>query len=173
MSALQDQAVVLRPIEPTDLGKLNQWKNDEEVYRYLGGGFLPVSMAIQERWMPSLMDTTGDTKRFMIEHLGAPVGMIGLYSISWVHQTCSLGIYIGEKDCRGKGIAKKAYFLLENYAYRYLHLRKVRADVVADNEAAVSMYGALGFRQAGCLVDERWIDGNYHDLLIMEKLLHD
>ncbi len=84
---LSNGNVSLRPIERRDLDKLNQWKNDESVYRFLGGGFLPVSRDIQEKWLDSLMDTTGNSKRFMIENdVGEAVGMIGLYGIgpvSW------------------------------------------------------------------------------------------
>lgn len=106
---LSNGNVSLRPIERRDLDKLNQWKNDESVYRFLGGGFLPVSRDIQEKWLDSLMDTTGNNKRFIIENeVGEAVGMIGLYGINWVHRTCELGIFIGDGSQRGKGYASSA-----------------------------------------------------------------
>lgn len=106
---LSNGNVSLRPIEKRDLDKLNLWKNDESVYRFLGGGFLPVSRDIQEKWLDSLMDTTGNNKRFIIENeVGEAVGMIGLYGINWVHRTCELGIFIGDGSQRGKGYASSA-----------------------------------------------------------------
>lgn len=172
MPILSDEKVSLRPIERKDITYLNKWKNDEETYKYLGGGFLPVAVGIQEKWLDALMDTTGNNKRFIIEDPeGSPVGMIGLYDIKWVHRTCELGIFIGEKGMRGKGYASSAYKLLEGYARRYLNLRKIEADVVRSNGAAVAMYQKLHFTQAGCLKEERFVDGQYHDLLVMEKFL--
>lgn len=174
MGVLSNGNVSLRPIERRDLDKLNQWKNDESVYRFLGGGFLPVSRDIQEKWLDSLMDTTGNSKRFMIENdVGEAVGMIGLYGINWVHRTCELGIFIGDGSQRGKGYASSAYRLLEAYGAMYLNLRKVTADVVDKNDAAVSFYENLHFRQAGRLSKQRFIGGEYCDLLIMEKFLGD
>ena len=171
---LSNGNVSLRPIERRDLDKLNQWKNDESVYRFLGGGFLPVSRDIQEKWLDSLMDTTGNSKRFMIENdVGEAVGMIGLYGINWVHRTCELGIFIGDGSQRGKGYASSAYRLLEAYGAMYLNLRKVTADVVDKNDAAGSFYENLHFRQAGRLSKQRFIGGEYCDLLIMEKFLGD
>lgn len=172
MAILTGNKVSLRPIERGDLEKLNQWKNDEAVYQNLGGGFMPVSIHIQEKWMDSLMDTTGNNKRFMIEtHEGEAIGMIGLYSINWIHRTCELGIFIGEKEQQGKGYGKEAYQLLERFAESYLNLRKIKAFVVADNASATKMYDRLGFRKAGELLKERYINGTYHSVNIMEKFL--
>lgn len=172
MAILKGNNVSLRPIERSDLEKLNQWKNDDEVYQNLGGGFMPVSVNVQEKWMDSLIDTTGNNKRFMIETCeGEAIGMIGLYSINWIHRTCELGIFIGEKKQQGKGYGKEAYQLLESFAEKYLNLRKMKAFVVADNTSATRMYDRLGFNKVGELLQERFINGNYHSVLIMEKFL--
>lgn len=118
------------------------------------------------------MDTTGNCKRFIIEtNESRVIGMIGLYDISWIHRTCELGIMIGDTSAQGNGYGPQAYRLLASYAQRYLGLRKIKAYVVKDNLAAVKMYEKLDFRQVGELIDERYIDGTFHSLLIMEKFL--
>lgn len=172
MSVLAGDRVLLRPIERRDLEKLNKWKNDESIYQNLGGGFMPVSINIQEKWMDDMMDTTGNSKRFMIDMIqDGTIGMVGLYDINWIHRTCELGIFIGDINQQGKGYGREAYMLLEKFAYQYLNLRKIKVFVVADNAAAAKMYDRLGFAQAGELVDERYINGSYHSVLIMEKFL--
>lgn len=172
MAILTGNKLLLRPIERKDLEKLNQWKNDEMVYKNLGGGYMPVSINIQEKWLDSMMDTMGNNKRFIIETLdGERIGMIGLYSINWIHRTCELGIYIGDREQQGKGYGKEAYQMLENFAESYLNLRKIKVYVVVDNDFAISMYDHLGFSKVGELVEERFIHGNYHSVLIMEKFL--
>lgn len=169
---LKGEEIRLRPIERRDLELLNKWKNDEEVYHNLGGGYMPVSVDIQEKWMDSMMDTTGNNKRFIIEtNDGKAIGMVGLYGIQWIHRTCELGIYIGEKDQQGKGYGRKSYQLLEDFAAKYLNLRKIKAYVVKDNDSATRMYDRLGFRNAGELLEERFINGEYHSVLIMEKFI--
>ena len=173
MEILKGDLVLLRPIERRDLEKLNQWKNDENVFRYLGGGYMPVSIDVQEKWMDSLMDTTGSSKRFIISISGGEsIGMVGLYNINWIHRTCDLGIYIGEKNHQRKGYGKEAYQLLEGFAACYLNLRKIKAYVVSNNTSAIKMYSNLGFYKAGELVKERYICGVYHSVAIMEKYLN-
>lgn len=172
MSVLNGENVSLRPIEKSDLESLNKWKNDEDVYRYLGGGFAPVSKDVQSEWLSSLMDMSGNCRRFIIEDLNSnALGMIGLYNINWIHRTCELGIFLGEEAARGKGLASEAYLLIEAYASRYLNLRKIKASVVSENTAAVNMYKKLSFNHAGTMAQERYINGAYCDLLLMEKII--
>ena len=54
MRIMQGDKISLRPVEKRDLSFLNNWKNNEEVYQYLGGGYMPVSIDIQEEWMLSM-----------------------------------------------------------------------------------------------------------------------
>ena len=106
------------------------------------------------------METTGENKRFMIEdRSGQPVGMTGIYGINWIHRTCEFGVFIGVKEEQGKGYGSEAYRIREGFGGKYLNLRKIKVLVVKVNAAAVTMYRKLGFRQAGELQDERFING--------------
>src|SRR5690625_1829038 len=169
---LTGEKIMLRPIQKKDLIHLNSWKNDETVFRYLGGGFMPVSIDQQEKWLDSMIDLTGSNKRYIICELEEnPIGMIGLYGINWIHRTCEVGLYIGEETARGKGYAKEAYRLIEYFAKAHLNIRKIRLNVVYDNESAASLWNSLGFEQVGIFKKERFINGGYMDLILMEKFI--
>ncbi len=164
--------VYLTPIELEDIELLNKWKNDEDVYKYLGGGYRPISVSQQRKWMDILVENNLENQRYIIlDEDYNKVGFIGLYNISPIHRTCSLGLYIGEKESWGKGIASKAYRALECYAKMYLNIRKINLEVIEKNENAVKMYQKLGFDICGKHKEERFIDGKYEDLLIMEKFI--
>lgn len=167
------ERVYLRPIVKDDLPHLNQWRNDEDTFRFLGGGFMPISMDLQARWLDSLMDTTGSNKRYMIciRENYLPIGMIGLYDINWIHRVCEVGLYIGDDRARGKGFASEAYSLIERFARDYLNLRKIKLSVVSDNLPGVKMWQSLGYEKVGELNEERYIGGQYRNLIIMEKFI--
>lgn len=166
------EEIYLRPIKKNDLKLLNKWKNDKEVFKYLGGGFMPISIDQQEKWLESMIDLTGNNRRFIVctsNH--DSIGMIGLYDINWIHKNCEVGLYIGEKNFHGKGYAKQAYDLIEKYAKEYLNLRKIKLNVVNNNEKATNLWNTLGFKKVGMLKEERFIEGKYMDLIIMEKFI--
>ncbi|RFA33376.1 hypothetical protein CAI16_14965 [Virgibacillus dokdonensis] len=166
------EKVFLRPILKEDVKLLNEWKNDEETFRFLGGGFMPVSLDQHKEWMDSIIDTTGENKRFMICTKDKnPIGMVGLYDINWVHRTCEIGIYIGEQNVRGKGYGKEACSLIEEFARKYLNLRKIKLNVVFENAKAIHLWEKLNYEIVGVLKKERFINDEYKDLVIMEKFL--
>lgn len=163
--------IKLRPIIKEDLASLNRWKNDKETFKYLGGGFHPVSIDEQEKWLDSMIKMTNQNKRYIILADEKPIGMIGLYAIHLINQNCEVGVYIGEKEYRGKGYAKQAYLLFEDYAKQFLNIRKVKLFVVFENKHALSYWKKLGFEEVGTLHQERYIEGEFKDLMIMEKFL--
>lgn len=164
--------IYLIPVEIEDLELLNKWKNDEDVYKYLGGGYRPTSISQQKKWIELLTENTLENQRYMIlNEENNKVGFIGLYNISSIHRTSSLGLYIGEKDSWGKGIATRAYKALENYAKEYLNIRKIHLEVVEKNEVAVKLYKRLGFEVCGRYKNERFINGKYENLLLMDKFI--
>ncbi|MDG4850637.1 GNAT family N-acetyltransferase [Peribacillus frigoritolerans] len=169
---IKGEKIYLRPILKKDIIFLNEWKNDEETYQYLGGGFMPTSIDQQEKWMDSMIDTSGNNKRFIIcDNQNEPIGMVGLYDINWIHRTCEIGIYIGSKSAKGKGYGKEACELLEQFANENLNLRKIKLNVVSDNGAATHMWQSLGYEKIGEYKDERFIKGEYKCLILMEKFI--
>lgn len=168
---LKSERVTLRPILKEDLSLINKWKNDYEVFKFLGGGFMPISIDQQSKWMDSMIDNTGNNKRFSIVNEDSKcIGIIGLYNINWINRNCEFGIYIGEKDQWGKGYAKESMIQIIDFAFNVLNLRKIKLDVVKDNQSAIKMYSKLGFKIIGEYKQERFIENEYKDVVIMELL---
>lgn len=168
---LNQDNLVLRPILRSDLEKLNKWKNDEEIFMFLGGGFNPQSIDQQALWIDKIINIDDKNKRFIIEVDSEAIGLIGLYNIHNIYQNCEIGMYIGEKDFQGKGYAKDACNLIEKYAFEYLNMRKIKLFVVDDNSKALKFWRKLGYKIVGTLEEERYIKGQFRDLVIMEKFL--
>jgi len=169
---IKGNMIYLRPIQKNDITYLNKWKNDEETYMYLGGGFMPTSIDLQEKWLDSLIDTTGNNKWFIVcDYNDKPLGMIGLYNINWIHRTCEIGIFIGDHNALGKGYGKEACKILENFAKEYINIRKIKLSVVSDNEHAINMWLSLGYKKIGEHIQDRYIKGSYRNVTIMEKFI--
>lgn len=169
---IKGEKILLRPIVRGDLLILNEWKNDEETFKNLGGGFMPTSIDQHEKWLDSLIDTGGNNIRFIIsDYENHSLGMVGLYDIKTIHRTCEIGIYMGVKTTRGKGYGKEACNLIEKFAFEYLNLRKIKLNVVSDNDIALKLWESQGYKTIGIYKEERYIKGEYKDLILMEKFI--
>lgn len=166
---LKSKRINLRPIENKDLKVLNKWKNDYEIFKYLGGGFQPQSINEQEKYISNLINNSGASKRFIIDN-GEAIGMVGLYDINFINRNCDLGIYIGEKSEQGKGYAKETMDLILDFAFNNLNLKKIKLNVVNANNKAINLYNSLGFKEVGILKEERFINGKFEDVKIMELI---
>jgi RimJ/RimL family protein N-acetyltransferase len=171
-TTFKNEFISLRPICKNDLQFLVNWKNSEETYRYLGGGFHPVSENQYEKWLDNMIDMTGNARRFIIlDKNNNAIGMIGLYSINWIHRTCEIGVFIGDEKARGNGYASMACRMVENYAKNYMNIRKIKLLVVKNNSIALKMWQNLGYSKIGEYSEERFINGQYCNVVIMEKFL--
>ncbi len=170
---IKGKLIYLRPIIKSDITYLNRWKNDENTYMYLGGGFMPTSIDYQEKYLELMIDTSGKDKRFIIcDNDDLPIGMVGLYNINWINRTCEIGVYIGDKKALSKGYGKEACLLVERFAKEYINLRKIKLSVVSDNKNALRMWHSLEYKKVGEYIDERFIKGTYRNLIVMEKFIN-
>lgn len=164
--------VMLRPVRLDDAAIMGEWKNDEQTYMYLGGGYQPISLDQYRKWVENMIDQTGSNKRFIIENMEhQPIGMVGLYSINWIHRTCEIGAFIGDHGSQNRGLATEACHIIEQYASFYLNLRKISLKVVDENNRAKAFWQKLGYNAVGKLRKERFINGKYCDVVIMEKFI--
>src|SRR6266496_4041485 len=69
-----------------------------------------------------------------------PIGRIGLNRFRPRDRICSLYLYVGEPEFRGKGHAMDAVMTLLAYAFERWDLHQVELWTLADNERAISMY---------------------------------
>jgi RimJ/RimL family protein N-acetyltransferase len=72
---------------------------------------------------------------------------------------------------QGGGRALEALRLLECYASSTLALRKFVLRVLASNARAIAFYEKSGYRHVGILSAHHFQGGDFHDVLLMEKLL--
>jgi diamine N-acetyltransferase len=99
-----------------------------------------------------------------------PIGTIGLHSINHAHRTASLGVGIGEQDCRGKGYGTEATRLILDYAFTVLGLHNVMLWVFSYNERAIRTYLNVGFREIGRRRQAQRIGGQAYDVVYMDCL---
>ena len=162
--------IQLRSLTKKDFNKTFVWHNDLELKNLTLSHPFPVTDVQEETWYNSILkDNSNKNVYFGIEDKSSKelVGIIFLSKINMIHQTCWLGVFLGEENTRGKGFGKEAVNLIVEYAFKNLNLRKVSLEVVKSNKNAISVYKKLGFVQEGEMKMQVFNDGKYNDLIIM------
>jgi RimJ/RimL family protein N-acetyltransferase len=162
--------ICLRSLTKKDFDKTFKWHNDLELKNLTLSHPFPVTDVQEEEWYNSLLkDSSNKNVYFGIEDKVNKelVGIIFLSKINMIHQTCWLGIFLGEENARGKGFGKEAVSLIVDYAFASLNLRKVSLEVVKTNKNAITVYKKLGFVQEGEMKRQVFIIGKFQDIILM------
>jgi RimJ/RimL family protein N-acetyltransferase len=168
---LSGERVVLRPIERADLPRLRELLEDLDVAVLSDvGPVVPVSLAGYEaRFDEQAADPPKDQRSFAIEADGQVIGACDLHRIDHFNQRCELGIALG-RDYWGKGFGQDAVRTLVDYAFSHLNMNRVSLQVLADDPRAIGAYRKVGFVEEGRLRQPAWVQGGFHDELVMSVL---
>jgi RimJ/RimL family protein N-acetyltransferase len=100
----------------------------------------------------------GTAHVFAIEDEGRFVGLVGFHQIE--AGAAELGYWVGHAD-QGRGIGGHAVRAAVRVAFDYLRLRRLWADVLADNLPSIRILERLGFRCVGERTHDvaRWPQG--------------
>ena len=159
--------VTIGPFVPDDYGSMYCWANDIAAAR-LDGAFRPVNLIDVVR---KFENAEKDSSRVMFaicrRNETAIIGYLFIQNISSVHRSADIGIRIGEEKNRGHGYGKEALMMALDYCWRHLNLNRIGLIVFRNNQRAINIYKAAGFRIEGRLKKLFFIDGAWVDVLLM------
>lgn len=160
---LQGKICTLRAVEPHDVNHFFKWENDTDIW-LVSGTTTPFSRNDLERYVRSIRDIYADRQlRLVISSPEKPVGSIDLFDFDPLHKRTGVGILIGEKDARNKGIALDALLTVVDYAFDTLQLHQLYANIPANNEASIALFEKAGFEKAGVRRDWLLTSAGYVD----------
>jgi RimJ/RimL family protein N-acetyltransferase len=144
---LENEAVILRPLELSDLPLTLAWRNQDEVRKWFVYSDI-LSVEQHYGWYENYKDLDNDFVFIILaKDLGnLPVGQIALYRIDWDLAVAEYGrIMIGEQTAKGKGYASQATKLLLEHGFNSFKLREITLIVRDDNMTAIALYKSRGF----------------------------
>ena len=177
MSMLIGKNIKLRALRMEDLDYINAWRNDLK-NKIMSQGFrLPITKVQDENWLKQKMSNTSSNEvYFIIESINDanPIGLIQLTEIDYISGLATWGLIIGDKNQRGKGYSKEAAILLFKYAFNMLNLNKIIGYPILYNDATIKMHKSIGiFKEEGILNKHYYLNGEYHDILILSVFRED
>ena len=167
--------VRLRALEKSDLAKVWEWMNDEEVMWFWAEPGSTQSLVEIEQWFARLQEVAGYTsKQFVIENEeGTPIGRIFYEHLDTKHQRAEVGMLIGEKEQWGRGYGTDAMIAFLDYLFNELGLHRVYTHVQSYNTRSLRLHEKCGFTQEGVLRHHSFTRGEYYDDLMMGILCNE
>ena len=160
MKTLKGKLINLRPLEPEDLQFLYDSENDTKNWK-VSGTQIPYSKYILKNYIANSHQDIYEAKqaRFVIENKKTklPIGMIDLFDFDPLHRRAGIGILVLDQHQK-KGFASEALELIISYAFHYLNLHQLYANITTDNLNSIYLFKKYNFQLIGIKKD--WI---FHD----------
>lgn len=160
----------LKPIDSADTIELvAHWLAWKENYQWLDFSnghqvLTPVTLKMMtQRKIHVLRVFTADDNE-------TPIGVVGLSDVNRKFRTATAWIVLGDKRCRGRGYATRAFSLILTLGFSVLRLEAINAWVVDANLPSLRMVKRNRFRYVGRRRECHYIDGRAHDRFLFHLL---
>ena len=162
LPVLRGARVVLRPPVEGDVAARLRLGNDPDIIRLYGGSranVRPMTENDAKRWVQRLCE---HDYAWVIER-GTLIGAIRLDRVDFTDRRASLAVGIDDKARLGLGLGREAIMLVLRYAFDELKLHRISVRVVAYNTRALRAYEKCGFVVEGREREAAFVDGTWHD----------
>ena len=174
VTQLQGDRVLLRPLRESDLEESVRVWTPELSHMY-GGSLTAPAPAVEERrqgkraWFERVQ--RGEEGHcFAIEVGGRYIGWAAIYAFNEPNRSAHWRGGIENHEYWGRGHGTEAIRLMLRYAFETLDLHRIGIRVAAYNTRAIQCYQKCSFRVEGVERDAFFVDGAWHDDLLMAIL---
>ena len=171
---IEDEKIILRPLSMEDIeGEYVNWLNDIEVCKYNSHHVYPYTEAQAKEYITSVTDQKNHLVLAIVDsESGTHVGNISLQAINLLNRSAEYAILLGNKEYWGKGVAKRASFLILKHGFESLGLHRIYCGTSANNVPMQKLAAALGMQKEGVRKEALYKDGKYIDIIdygLLEK----
>jgi RimJ/RimL family protein N-acetyltransferase len=174
MSAiLTGKTLRLRPASGRDVDARLSLGNPAEIVEMFGvdpRGMDAMTRDDAARWVRKLVE---HPHAWAIEAGGKLIGEIRLDNVDFHDRRASLAIGIYDPTLIGKGLGSEAILLVLQHAFTDLRLHRIGVRVLAHNRRAIRAYEKCGFVIEGREREVAFVNGTWHDDVMMGLLDHE
>lgn len=170
MRFLEGEKCYLRALEPSDIDFLYDLENDETLWE-ISQTQKPFSRAILQEYLQNATQSIYQSQQLRLAIVSkmemALVGCVDLYEFDPKNKRAGIGIVL-LPEYRKKGLASEALILLIRYAFHYLDLHQLFAEISQDNLPSIQLFKKVGFSYVGTKKDWIYSKGEYKDVGIYQ-----
>ena len=92
-----------------------------------------------------------------------------MFEFEPTHKRAGVGILV-DVNSRGKGYAREALELLEDYCFNHLHFKQIYANIGIDNTISSKLFESLGYQKVGIKKDWIKTSSGFVDEMLYQKI---
>lgn len=169
---IEGVSICLRPWKEADVPVMMDVRNDVALQAQLLARVRGSDDAQVRRWLQD-RSSGADSLLFIVadRQSDAAIGFVQLTGIDTIDRRAELGICL-VRQWQGRGAGTEALRLMFPYLRESRGLRKLSLRVRSDNVGAIRCYRSVGFEECGCLREHVYLEGTWHDLVLMDIFLN-
>lgn len=172
MEYLKGEKSNLRALEPEDLEFLYTIENNESFWE-ISHTQTPFSKYLLKQYLENAHLDIFEAKqlRLLIEEKSTKrqIGLIDLFEFNPQHKRAGIGILI-HPDFQKNGFAFEALSILIDYAFKYLNVHQLYANITANNSKSISLFTKHKFKKAGIKKDWILSEGKFKDEILFQLI---
>ena len=164
--------IELKPLQFEHAPFFHRWINDEEAIRYSLSLFqsLKTEQQISDWLANTIKDRNACSRGIFLKETDRLIGYAGICDLSATNQSGEYFIFIGDKNCWGKGIGTEVTKKMLEIGFHELNLNRIMLTVSEPNFGGIKAYQRAGFKLEGRLREACYRNGEFHDKLVMSVL---
>lgn len=165
---IEGNRVYLSPMCTDDAEKYTKWMNDFKVTDGLNGSKNLVTVESEREWIEKNNKDGNFQFAIVKQENDELIGNCSLHNLDLINGRATVGIFIGDKENRGKGYGSETLELLLSYGFNHLNLNNIMLTVYSFNEPAIFCYKKVGFKEIGRRREAYFKNNERYDEIFMD-----
>ncbi|QNO15048.1 GNAT family N-acetyltransferase [Alkalicella caledoniensis] len=160
----------LSPVDDSQAEKVGVWSNDIEVAIRTGDVTDMITYDQQKKYLEGMNNSRSYAFFIIRQEEGEVIGIARLMRVDLINRKALMGMFIGERGNRSKGIGTEATNLLLDFGFNILNLRNIMIETFSFNEPAIRTLKKVGFKEIGRRRKSIIYGKNEYDEILMDML---
>lgn len=143
------ESCYLSPVDGRETEKVAKWSNDIEVAIKTGDISDMITYELQKEYLENMNNNRGYGFYIVKKEDDEVIGIARLMRVNLINRNAVMGMFIGEKNNRSKGVGTEATKLLLDFGFNVINLRNIMIETFSFNEAAIKACEKCGFKEIG------------------------
>jgi len=169
---MTENRTYLRALELSDLKKLNQWHNDDNIYPHITGNKYFISSARDEKWLKDILKNDSSSFHLAIcyKETDEMIGYTSFLDVDYLNSKAIIGGFTLDRVFQRRHFGTDAFLQYMNFAFNEMGLNRLVTAYLENNIVTARHMKIHGFKIESILREEVYKLGKFHNVVVVSLL---